>query len=138
VKKGEPPVVSLGDVYARFLKAPAENLSHIKTLFNGGKPDAAGSRESLGTAKSPKASGSKRGKAQGQNPLPGLGKEPGEAGAEDELARLKARAHELKIKDTDRLAKAAKNLQMSTNPLTAEGFRRLLVEYDRLVVSGAG
>lgn len=138
VKKGEPPVVGLGDVYARFLRTPAENFRYVKALFDGGKPDAGSGRENLGTTKGQKGTGSKRGKAQNQNPLPGLGKEPGNTSAEDELAKLKARTQELKAKDTDRLAKAAKALQMSTNPLTAEGFRRLLAEYDRLVLSEEG
>lgn len=69
--------------------------------------------------------------------MPGLRKEPGGTSAEDEPARLKVRARELKVKDGDRLTKAAKNLQMSTNPLTVEGFRRLLAEYDRPVSGDA-
>ncbi len=47
-----------------------------------------------------------------------------------------SRAHELKIKDIDRLARAAKNLQMGINPMTAKGYRRLHAEYDRLVNEG--
>ena len=132
VKKSEPPVIGLAEIYARFLKSPVENLSYIKGVFDNGKEDAGGGRETLATTKQKVAGGGKRAKTQ--DPLPRMGKDPASTNADDELSVLKARVHEIKAKDSDhiRLVTAAKNLQMGISPLTVEGFRHLLAEYDRL------